>query len=201
MIAHVRGRVAAVTLDSAVVEVGGVGLQLMCTPATLADLRVDREATVATSLVVREDSLTLFGFTDADERDLFELVQTASGVGPKLAQAMLAVLSPDDLRTAVAGDDTKPLTKVPGIGSKGAQRIVLELKDRIGAPTGGATAAAPSAPAAAWRDQVHQGLVGLGWSAKDAEKAVDEVAPQAAEIGESDVGALLRAALRTLSKA
>ncbi len=176
MIAFVRGDVAAVTLTSAVLEVGGVGLELMCTPGTLATLRTGQSATLPTSMVVREDSLTLFGFLDDDEKSTFELVQTASGVGPKLAQAMLAVLTPDDLRMAVAGDDVKTLTRVPGIGQKGAQRIILELKDRIGAPTGGRAAVAPSA-SAPWRDQVHQGLVGLGWSSKDAEKAVDTVAP------------------------
>ena len=202
MIAYVHGRVAAVTLSSAVVEVGGVGLEGHCTPGTLAGLSpkvgTRGEATVPTSLVVREDSLTLFGFADEDEKTCFELVQTASGVGPKLAQAMLAVLSPDDLRTAVGGEDVKTLTKVPGIGQKGAQRIILELKDRIGAPVGGA---APAAPAAAepWRDQVRQGLQGLGWSAKDADKAIEQVAPDAGEA--PDVAGLLRAALRTLSKA
>jgi Holliday junction DNA helicase RuvA len=198
VIAFVSGKVAALTLSSAVLEVGGVGLELMCTPGTLATLRTGREATLPTSMVVREDSLTLFGFADDDEKQTFELLQTASGVGPKLAQAMLAVLAPDDLRLAIAGDDARTLTKVPGIGQKGAQRIILELKDRIGAPTGGRTAAAPAA-AAPWRGQVHQGLVGLGWSAKDAEKAVDTVAPEAGEV--PDVAALLRAALRTLSKA
>ncbi|NYJ01595.1 Holliday junction DNA helicase RuvA [Nocardioides thalensis] len=198
MIAFVRGRVSAVTLSSAVLEVGGVGLELMCTPATLAGLRPGHEATLPTSMVVREDSLTLFGFTDDDEKSTFELVQTASGVGPKLAQAMLAVLSPDGIRVAIAADDVKTLTKVPGIGQKGAQRIILELKDRIGAPTGtaGAAAVAPQAP---WRDQVAQGLVGLGYNAKDADKAVDAVADQAGAA--PDVGALLRAALQTLSKA
>jgi Holliday junction DNA helicase RuvA len=201
MIAFVRGRVAALTLNSAVVEVGGVGLELMCTPGTLAGLRQDAEAVLPTSLVVREDSLTLFGFADEDEKAVFELVQTASGVGPKLAQAMLAVLSPDDLRRAVATDDLKTLTRVPGVGQKGAQRIVLELKDRLGAPTGGRSVAAPAAPVAAWRDQVHQGLVGLGWSAKDAERAVEAVAPEAEQGPAPDVAALLRAALRTLSKA
>jgi Holliday junction DNA helicase RuvA len=200
MIAFVRGNVAAVTLSSAVVEVGGVGLELMCTPGTLAQLRTGRQATLPTSMVVREDSLTLYGFADDDEKVMFELAQTASGVGPKLAQAMLAVLSPDGLRTAIASDDVKTLTKVPGIGQKGAQRIILELKDRIGAPSGSA-AGSTTPVAAAWRDQVHQGLVGLGYNARDAEKAVDAVADEAGSAPAPDVGALLRAALRSLSKA
>ena len=199
MIAFVRGKVAALTLSSAVVDVGGVGFELMCTPGTLAGLRTGSEATLPTSLVVREDSMTLFGFADDDERSMFELVQTASGVGPKLAQAMLAVLSPDGVRTAIATDDVKTLTKVPGIGQKGAQRIILELKDRVGAPVGGGGATAVVTPAAPWRDQVAQGLVGLGYSAKDADKAVEAVASDAGD--RPDVGALLRAALRSLSKA
>ncbi|NYI47616.1 Holliday junction DNA helicase RuvA [Nocardioides aromaticivorans] len=199
MIAFVRGNVAAVTLSSAIVEVGGVGLELMCTPGTIAQLRTGRQATLPTSMVVREDSLTLYGFADEEEKAIFELVQTASGVGPKVAQSIIAVLSPDGVRTAIATEDVKTLTKVPGIGQKGAQRIILELKDRIGAPIGATGGGAPVA-AAAWRDQVHQGLVGLGYNAKDAEKAVDAVADQA-DAGSPDVGALLRAALRSLSKA
>ena len=199
MIAFVRGEVAAVTLTSAVLEVGGVGLELMCTPGTLATLRVGREATLPTSMVVREDSLTVFGFLDEDEKQVFELVQTASGVGPKLAQAMLAVLSPDDLRAAVAAEDVKTLTRVPGIGQKGAQRIILELRDRIGAPVGSGGRTTPTPAGAPWRDQVQQGRVGLGWSAKEADKAIEAVADQAGP--SPDVPALLRAALRTLSKA
>lgn len=198
MIAHVRGTVTALGLTSAVLEVGGVGLELQCTPGTLATLRHGSTATLPTSMVVREDSLTLFGFLDDDEKSCFELVQTASGVGPKLAQAILAVLGPDDLRIAIAGEDVKTLTKVPGIGQKGAQRIILELKDRIGAPVGrGATRVAPAADA--WRAQVVEGLTGLGWSSKEAEKAVDVVAPDAGPT--PDIGALLRAALQTLRKA
>jgi len=198
MIAFVRGQVAAVTLTSAVVEVGGVGLELQCTPGTIAGLRTGTEATLHSSMVVREDSLTLFGFADEDEKGLFELLQTASGVGPKVAQAMVAVLSPDTIRTAIAGEDAKTLTKVPGIGQKGAQRIILELKDRVGAPTGAAPAAVPAA-AEPWRDQVSQALVGLGYSSKDADKAIDAVAAEAGE--RPDISALLRSALRSLSKA
>ncbi|WP_182526649.1 Holliday junction branch migration protein RuvA [Nocardioides dongkuii] len=198
MIAFVRGQVEAVTLSSAVLEVGGVGLELMCTPGTLATLRTGSQATLPTSMVVREDSLTLFGFLDDDEKQTFELLQTASGVGPKLAQAMLAVLSPDDLRRAVTGEDVKTLTRVPGVGQKGAQRIILELKDRLGAPIG-TRSATPLPVLEPWRDQVQQGLVGLGWSTKDADRAVDAVAPDAGEV--PDVAALLRAALRALSRA
>jgi holliday junction DNA helicase RuvA len=204
VIAFVRGEVAAVTLTSAVIEVGGVGLELMCTPNTLARLRTGHQATLPTSMVVREDSLTLFGFADEDEKQVFELVQTASGVGPKLAQAMLAVLTPDAVRRAVAGDDVRTLTAVPGIGQKGAQRIILELKDRIGLPVSSSGGGIPL-PAEPWRRQVQQGLVGLGWSAKDADRAIEEVSDQAgistSSTGEADVAALLRAALRTLSKA
>jgi Holliday junction DNA helicase RuvA len=197
MIAFVKGRVAEIGLTSAVVEVGGVGLQLLCAPNTLANLRVGAEATLPSSLVVREDSLTLFGFADDDEKQMFELLQTASGVGPKVAQAMLACHSPETLRRAVTTEDVKTLTAVPGIGQKGAQRIIIELKDRIGVP--GDTASTPaSTPAAAWEGQVHAGLVGLGWSAKDADRAISVVADQATQ--PPDVAALLRAALRTLSR-
>lgn len=196
MIAYVKGTVAGVTLSSAVVDVGGIGLELLATPNTLAGLRLGETVTLASSLVVREDSLTLFGFVDEDEKQVFELVQTASGVGPKLAQALLAVLSPDGIRTAIAGDDVKSLTRVPGIGQKGAQRLILELKDRIGAPV--TARIAPTLAGPAWRDQVSQAVIGLGYNIKDAERAVDAVADQAGEV--PNVGSLLRAALQTLSR-
>jgi Holliday junction DNA helicase RuvA len=205
VIAFVTGTVADVTLDSAVLEVGGVGLELHCTPPTLATLHVGSRATLPTSMVVREESLTLFGFLDDEEKQMFELLQTSSGVGPKLAQAMLAALTPEELRRAVVGEDVRALTSVSGIGQKGAQRIILELKDRIGAVstpvTGRAAAARPAQEA--WRSQVHTGLVGLGWSAKEADRAVDAVAPDVEGAGgaEPDVAALLRAALRSLSSA
>jgi Holliday junction DNA helicase RuvA len=202
MIAFVRGRVAALGLTSAVLEVGGVGLELQCTPDTLAGLRTGTEATLPTSMVVREDSMTLFGFADEDEKQMFELVQTASGVGPKLAQAMLAVHRPEALRRAVTSDDVKTLTTVPGIGQKGAQRIILELRDRIGSPGQVSTQTTVPGPRQQdWQAQVQAGLVGLGWSAKEADRAVADVAPEAEAMDTPDVARLLRSALRTLSKA
>jgi Holliday junction DNA helicase RuvA len=205
MIAHLNGTVTGVSPDGAVIDVGGVGLRVQCTPDTLAALRPGEQAKVATSLVVREDSLTLFGFGSEDERNVFELLQTASGVGPRLALAMLAVHSPDALRKAVANEDLNTLTMVPGIGKKGAQRIVLEMKDRLGAPGDlGLTGASPR-PAAQppWRDAVQSGLVNLGWSARDAELAVTAVEAERQEAGDDtppDVASALRAALKKLSK-
>jgi Holliday junction DNA helicase RuvA len=194
MIAHVRGPVAAVTLTSAVLDVGGVGLQVMCTPGTIATLRIGREVQLSTSMVVREDSLTIFGFATPDERDMFELVQTASGVGPKVAQAMLAVLDPDRLRQAIGQGDLATLTTVPGIGRKGAERIVVELKDRVGVTTTVTTGAT------SWRGQVHEALLGLGWSTRDADAALDAVAADLPPGEAPDVSTILRDALRSLAK-
>jgi Holliday junction DNA helicase RuvA len=201
VIAFVRGTVASVGLSSAVLEVGGVGLELHCTPDTLAGLRRGAPAELPTSMVVREDSLTLFGFADDDEKQMFELVQTASGVGPKLAQAMLAVHSPETIRRAVSTDDVKTLTAVPGIGQKGAQRIILELRDRIGAPGAVTAAMSSTASAGLWQGEVHGGLVGLGWSAKEADKAIAAVSEEAEQMDVPDVPRLLRLALQALSKA
>lgn len=201
MIAFVSGPVAALAPTTAVIEVGGIGMAVQCTPNTLSGLRIGQEAKLATSLVVREDSLTLYGFADDDERQIFELLQTASGVGPRLAQAMLAVHSPDALRIAVAGGDEKALTAVPGIGKRGAQKLLLELKDRLGEPLG--TGPAVGAPAGrSWRDQLHAALIGLGYATRDADEAVAAVTPQAEAMGAApEVGPLLRAALQSLSRA
>jgi holliday junction DNA helicase RuvA len=202
MIAHLNGTVAGVSPDGAVIDVGGVGLRVQCTPDTLASLKPGEPAQVATSLVVREDSLTLFGFGSEDERNVFELLQTASGIGPRLALAMLAVHSPDALRRAVSAEDFGALTMVPGIGKKGAQRIVLELKDRLGVP--GEFAGNGPAPVRkaepSWRDQVQSGLINLGWSARDAEQAVAAVEAESDGEGVPEVATALRAALRKLSK-
>ncbi len=205
MIAHLRGTVAGIAPDGAVIEVGGVGMRVQCTPGTLATLRPGEPAQVATSLVVREDSLTLYGFSSDDERNVFELLQTASGVGPRLALAMLAVHAPDALRRAVSTEDLDALTMVPGIGKKGAQRIVLEMKDRLGPPgDGGDGFPRPAQRAASWRDQVQSGLVNLGWPARDADQAIaaleDEGVIGGANGDTVDVALALRAALRKLSR-
>ncbi len=197
MIASVGGVVSALTADGVVVRVGGVGLAVHTTPQTRALLRVGDEADLATSLVVREDSLTLYGFADAAERDLFALLQTASGVGPRLAQAVLTVHPPEVVVRALQSEDLTTLVQVPGIGRKGAQRMVLELKDKVG-PVG--AAAASAAPAPGWRDSLGGALVGLGWSPADADATVARLAQEHPAAGDADVPALLREALALLSR-
>jgi Holliday junction DNA helicase RuvA len=210
MIASVRGRVAAVSPDGAVVEVGGVGLAVSCTPGTIARLQVGEQARLSTSLVVREDSLTLYGFADDDERSLFELLQTANGVGPRLAQAVLAIHPPREVRRAVSMGDLKALMQVPGIGRKGAERLVLELRDRLGSTSSDTSLDGPSglpsvAAVAPWRDQLTSALVGLGWNPKEADGAVGLLVPvadeQIAATGAVEVAVLLRQALQLLGRA
>jgi Holliday junction DNA helicase RuvA len=198
MIASVRGVVAALSPNGAVIEVGGVGLAVQCAPGTLAELRVGATARLATSLIVREDSLTLYGFASDDERQLFELLQTASGVGPRLAQAVLAVHTPDAVRKAIANGDTATLIRVPGIGRKGAERLVLELRDRIGPVAVGADGAA-GVTAGAWPEQVRQALVGLGWTAAQADQAVAAVA-ETVDGAAPPVPVLLKQAIRLLGR-
>jgi Holliday junction DNA helicase RuvA len=196
VIASVSGKVAALTLDAAVIEVGGVGLAVSCTPGTLARLRIGEPASLATALVVRETELTLYGFADTDEKEVFEALQTAAGVGPRLAQAVLAVHRPDDVRRAVATEDLTALTKVPGIGKKGAQRIVLDLRDRLGPPTGAAPAAVPAPRVVEWQEQLRSALGGLGYGAREAEDAITAVEPFVTD--PPSVPVLLRQALAVL---
>ncbi|GAB3049808.1 Holliday junction branch migration protein RuvA [Intrasporangium mesophilum] len=200
MIASLSGTALKVGLDSVVVGVGGVGMLVHTTPATAASVHLGQPTELATSLVVREDSLTLYGFATDDEKVIFETVQTVSGVGPRLALAMLAVHSPDAVRVALGTGDLVALTKVPGIGRKGAERLVLELKDKIGAlPSSTGTAEPVHLDSGElWREQVREALVGLGWTARQAEDALDKVAPKAAE--GAGVSALLRAALQELGR-
>ncbi|MFM8349543.1 MAG: Holliday junction branch migration protein RuvA [Actinomycetales bacterium] len=205
MIAMVRGRVMRVGhqqgVDAITVDLGMVGVTVLCTQATAILAQPGAPIELATSLVVREDSLTLYGFAEEDERAVFEQVQTVSGVGPRLALGLLSTLTPDELRRAVSREDLVALTKVPGIGRKGAGRLVLELKDRLGAPV---DAGVPHVVGAGWADAVRAGLVSLGWSAREADSAVAAVGDladqQSAEAGSPDVAQLLKAALRTLDR-
>lgn len=194
MIAHVRGRVAHRGTDEAVIEVGGVGLSVIVTARTAASLEVGQEATLTTDLVVREDSLTLYGFADNSEREIFRVVQTVSGIGPRLALTMLATLSADQIREAIAAQDERVLTSVSGLGRKTAQRLIVDLKDRVGPVTSSATAVPASA---SWRLQVSAALTGLGWSATEAQSAISTIAarPEAGELG---VPEALKLALQVL---
>ncbi len=195
MIASVSGVVGGLTATGVVVTVGGVGLAVQTTPPTRALLRVGDEVTLATTLVVREDSLTLYGFDDPAARDLFELLQTSSGVGPRLAQAVLTVHTPDVVVRALQSEDLTTLVQVPGIGRKGAQRMVLELKDKVG-PAG---AAAPTSPREGWRDALIGALAGLGYGQPEAEATVAQLALEHPSATDADVPTLLRQALNALS--
>jgi Holliday junction DNA helicase RuvA len=204
VIAQLRGTVLAVGATWAIVETGGLGFRLSCPPSTTAGLQPGRSTVLHTSLVVREDAWTLFGFTEAAERDLFELALSASGVGPRLALAITSVLSPGRFASAVRTEDLSTLVTVPGVGRKGAQRIIIELKDKIAALTATEQLASTQAPQPEpdrWREQVSAGLEGLGWSARDAEAACDRVAHLVDEDPGVPIGVLMKAALQSLARA
>lgn len=207
MIASLSGTVEHVALDRAVIAVGGLGVQFSATPQTLATLHEGRPGAVQTHLVVKEDALTLYGFADRDEREVFEVLITANGVGPRLALAILSVHHPETVRRAVTEEDEKTLTRVPGIGPKMARKIIVELSGRL-APTGEpvpeaeAEASAESAVETVWHADVVQAMAGLGWSEKEALKAVEATVAARPELDEGrDVAALLRATLRDVGMA
>lgn len=196
MIGSVRGEVLEIALDHVVVEAGGIGYRVNATPATLGTLRRGDEARLVTSMIVREDSMTLYGFASREARELFGLLQTVSGVGPRLAMATLAVLEPDALRAALADGNTAALTRVPGIGKRGADRMVVELRDKVAAFTG-ASDATPTVSGSPIRDQIVEALVGLGFTIKQAEPATDTVL---ADDPGAEVSTALRAALKLLGR-
>ena len=195
MIAAVRGEVIDIALDHVVVEAAGVGYKVMATPSTLASLRRGDEARMITAMIVREDSMTLYGFADGEARDLFQMLLGVSGVGPKIALATLAVYDPAALRQALADGDVAALTRVPGIGKRGAERMVLELRDKIGAMLGGGGGALSGGHGV--RGPVVEALVGLGFAAKQAEDACDKVL---ANDPDATTSSALRAALSMLGK-
>ena len=192
MIASVRGEVLDIGLDHVVIEAAGVGYKVMATPSTLATLHRGSEARLITAMIVREDSMTLYGFSDADARDLFLTLLGVSGVGPKIALATLAVYDALALRRALADGDVAALTRVPGIGKRGAERLVLELRDKIGpvTPSGAIALNGHSV-----RSPVVEALVGLGFAVKQAEEATDKVLANEPEATQSTA---LRAALAML---
>lgn len=196
MISLISGIVRSVNIDRAVIEVGGVGLSVSITGPTSSQLHLGAATHLFTSLVVREDSLTLFGFLDEESRNTFELVQTVSGIGPKVALAIMGAHSADSLARAIAQEDIKAIEKVPGIGRKGAQRLILELKGKI-SDLGGADRVQSHLPI--WREQLTSALVSLGFTAKDSDSAINEVLSTYAEAGVDaatlDLSELLKATL------
>jgi Holliday junction DNA helicase RuvA len=196
MISLVNGIVRSISSDKAVIEVGGVGLSVSITGPTSAQLHLGAATQLFTSLVVREDSLTLFGFLDEESRNTFELVQTVSGIGPKVALAIMGAHSPHSLSRAIAQEDIKAIERVPGIGRKGAQRLILELKGKI-SDLGGTERVQSHQPI--WREQLTSALVSLGFSAKDSDSAINEVLATYAESGVDasalDLSELLKATL------
>lgn len=204
MIATLTGTVASIGLDSLVLDVHGVGYLVRTTPNALAHTRHGAELTLHTELVVREDSMTLFGFPSAEDADTFRVVQSVSGIGPRLALSVLAVLSPEDLRRAVAEQDVKAISRTPGIGPKVASRMILELGGKLAAPQEplGAEAAASDPtgaaadPGAQLEAQVLEALLGLGWAEKPAAAAVTTTRE---ELGDAvEAAELLRGSLRHL---
>jgi holliday junction DNA helicase RuvA len=198
MISSVRGEVLEVALDHAVIEAAGIGYRVNATPSTLATLRQETQARLVTAMIVREDSMTLYGFPDSDTRDLFLTLLSVSGVGPRLAMATLAVYDASALRQALADGDVAALTRVPGIGKRGAERMVVELRDKVGAAGVSSSAAAPPVNGHAVRSPVVEALVGLGFAAKQAEEATDKVL---ANDHDATTSGALRAALSLLGKA
>ncbi|HEY1155427.1 MAG TPA: Holliday junction branch migration protein RuvA [Arthrobacter sp.] len=201
MISFLRGTVAHVGLSTAVIDLNGAGMSVYATPQTLSRLRVGEEGKVFTSLIVREDSLTLFGFADDDEREVFDILLSVSGVGPRLALAVLAVHDPEAIRVAAHTGDSKTFTKVPGIGPKVAGRIVLELAGKL-VPQGTAPTAGAGTPAeAAWKPQVVAAMTSLGWSEKDASASIDKALADEPEVSfRGNVPEILRTTLRWLGQ-
>lgn len=194
MIAAVRGEVIDIALDHAVVEAAGVGYKVMATPATLATLRRGEETRLITAMIVREDSMTLYGFTDADARDLFLTLLGVSGIGPSIALGALAIYDGPALRQAIGDGDIPALTRIPKVGKKTAELLALSLRDKIGATT---AAGVTSSTVHGVRGPVVEALIGLGFPVKQAEEATDKVL---ADQPEADTSTALRAALSMLGK-
>ena len=199
MIATLSGIVKSLSPERAIIEVGGVGMNVLINSHTSSSLSIGAPAHLYTSLVVREDSLTLYGFSDESSRVVFELVQTVSGVGPKVALSILGALTPSELAHAVNTENISAIEKVPGIGKKGAQRMVLELKSKL-SDFGHVGQRISHQPV--WREQLTSALVSLGFSAKDSAEAIKSVLSNVSheEISSMELGDLLKLALQNGKK-
>lgn len=186
MISLVHGIVRSISHEKAVIEVSGVGLTVLITPNTGNQLNIGVPVQLFTTLVVREDALTLYGFLDEESRTTFELVQTVTGIGPKVALSIMGVHSAQSLALAIAQEDIAGIEKVPGIGRKGAQRIILELKGKI-SDFSGTSKATQHQPI--WREQLASALISLGFSAKESDEAINTVVAEYAENG-ADISAM-----------
>ena len=195
MIASVSGVVKATTLNSAVIEVGGVGLQVSLPARFAASLTVGTQTEIFTTLVVREDSLTLFGFDQASSRDFFELLQTVSGIGPKVAQSALSIYEPEEIASAISSENSAALERIPGLGKKGAQRAVLELKEKVSSLSFANKSSEKGK--SIWRDQLSSALIGLGFSSRDAQATIEAVSNElGASVDSTDIAQLLKLALQ-----
>ena len=191
MIALLSGQVHSLHADRAVIDVGGVGYLVTITPSTALHLAMGATTSLHTSLVVREDSMTLYGFLEESSRNLFESVQTVSGIGPKVALSIVGSLSPDDLARAVAQEDVALIEKVPGIGRKGAQRLILELKGKLSDM--GSTKKVHVEP---WREQLVSALTSLGFSSKEADSSINSfINSYEGDISGAEVSELLKGVL------
>lgn len=191
MIALLTGTVKSLHADRVVIDVGGVGYVVTITPATLHHLAMGSVASLHTSMVVREDSMTLYGFADESAKNLFDVVQTVSGIGPKVALSIVSALSYEDLARAIAQEDISLISKVPGIGKKGAQRLVLELKGKLIGES-----SIPISTSGSWRESVMSALVSLGFSQREADAAINDFARAHPEqVSTKDVGEILKSVL------
>ncbi len=201
MISFIRGEVWKIALDHLIVDCSPVGLKVMCPPSTALSVRIGDHVQLHTSLVVREDAWTLYAFETEEEVSLFDMVQTVSGIGPRIALGVISTLSPVELRNAIATEDLPTLKKISGIGAKGASRMVLELKDKIGGvPYQGSSVTASSH---SWRQAVGSALASLGWSIRESDQAMDRVAENSPDLvsnEQPDISALLKEALRSLDR-
>jgi len=196
MIASLTGRVQSFTSTAVVLDVRGVGYLTYVTARVQSALKIGDEVSLFTTLVVREDAMTLYGFESVESRDFFELLQSVTGIGPKVAQSALSIYPPNELASAIASENSAAIERIPGLGKKGAQRVVLELKDKVihftQAKSDGTRNGAEVAP---WREQLLMALVGLGFSAREANARIDFIQAQVADAGNQDISELLRSAL------